>query len=108
MYRAVAQRRRLVSRIRSLSFAIGAVAVAATAGMAAAFAQAIPGHASTANSARPAPAASPASTAPTTSPASTATSHPAKAGRSSATQLTPPAQPPSSTPAAPVTSSGGS
>lgn len=99
MYRAVAQRQRLVSRIRSVSFVIGAVAVAATAGLAAAFAQAIPGHASTTDSGRPAPAAS---------PASTATSHPTKAGRSSATQLAPPAQPPSSAPAAPVTSSGGS
>jgi hypothetical protein len=102
-YRAVAQRRLLVSRIRSLSFAAAAVAVAATAGFAADFAQAIPGHASTASRATGqggTPAASPVGTP--------AASQPSRASSASAHSLAPPAQPPSSTPAAPVTSSGGS
>jgi hypothetical protein len=104
----VASRRRdeRLALIRKITLWVSGGAAAASLGLGAAFAHAIPGHAASTtgapgSTATPSAPASPA--ARSSAPASSSTSQP-----SQPTQLAPPAQQPTQTTAPPVVHSGGS
>ena len=101
---AAAYRDRLLGRTRAISLGIAGGALAACLGFGVSFAQALPGHARPAAAGqrthRPGPAAG-SRRAPA--------GHRHRPGRKHAPRpLTPPSQPPASTPAPPQTTSGGS
>ncbi len=102
---ASVHRDRLLGRTRAISLGIAAGALAACLGLAAEFAQALPGHARPAaasyGSRRPGPAKA-------SRPGSTGRRHHHPGRKRPNRPLSPPSQPPASTQAPPQTTSGGS
>jgi hypothetical protein len=101
---AAAYRDRLLGRTRAISLGIAGGALAACLGLGAEFAQALPGHA------RPAAAGGgPHRTGPAAGSRRAPAGHRHRPGHKHAPRpLSPPSQPPASTPAPPQTTSGGS
>jgi len=98
---AAAYRDRLLGRTRAISLGIAGGALAACLGLGAEFAQALPGHA------RPAAAGGgPHRTGPATGSRRAPAGH--RHHKHAPRPLSPPSQPPASTPAPPQTTSGGS
>jgi hypothetical protein len=101
---AAAYRDRLLGRTRAISLGIAGGALAACLGFGADFAQALPGHARPAVAGQRPHRADPA--AGTRRPQAGRRHRPG--GKHAPRPLSPPSQPPASTPAPPQTSSGGS
>jgi hypothetical protein len=101
---AAAYRDRLLGRTRAISLGIAGGALAACVGLGAEFAQALPGHARPAAAGHQPHRAGPAAG----SRRATAGRRHRPGGKHAPRPLSPPSQPPASTPAPPQTVSGGS